>query len=166
MFSQTVEYALRAVMFVAGSGGMPVNSERISKQMHVPRFYMSKVMRGLVVANIIESKYGPNGGFILAKPMDQISVLDILNAVDPLSRITSCPLGRPDHVKLCPLHREMDDAMHHIECRLRNVSIEQLQEKDLATGSLAIINAPRLDHPIGPARRGRQSRSGSSHVSP
>ncbi len=157
MFSQTVEYALRAVMFVASHNGTPVSSERISEQMHVPRAYLSKVMRGLVVAKIVESQLGPNGGFVMARPIDRIAVLDVLNAVDPLRRINTCPLGRPDHVKLCPLHREMDNAMHQIECRLREVTIAQLQEQDIATGELAIIHSPPASKPAVPRKRGRPS---------
>lgn len=142
MFSQTVEYALRAVMLVAGADGMPLNSERISEQMQIPHAYLSKVMRGLVVAKIVKSQLGPNGGFVMARDITRVTVLDVVSAVDPLRRITACPLGRPDHVKLCPLHREMDDAMHHVECRLRQVSIAELQERDSATGPLALLKTP------------------------
>jgi Rrf2 family protein len=140
MFSQTVEYALRAVMLVAGADGTPVNSERISEQMRIPHAYLSKVMRGLVVGKILKSQLGPNGGFVMARDIDRVSVLDVVNAVDPLRRITSCPLGRADHVELCPLHREMDDAMHHVECRLKAVSIAELQERDSSNGPLALLS--------------------------
>ncbi len=158
MFSQTVEYALRAVMLVAGAEGTPVNSERISKQSRIPHAYLSKVMRGLVVAKIVKSQLGPNGGFVMAREIGSVSVLDVVNAVDPLRRITSCPLGRADHVVLCPLHREMDDAMHHVECRLKEVSIAELQERDNATGPLAMINTNVASSVKLPAARGRRRR--------
>lgn len=157
MFSQTVEYALRAVMFLAGSDGTPASSERISHTMRIPRAYLSKVMRGLVVANIVESQLGPNGGFVMARTIDQVSVLDVVNAVDPLRRITSCPLGRPDHLKLCPLHREMDNAIEHVEKRLRGVTIKQLQMQESSAGSLALVNHPERRTPL-PVRRGRDAK--------
>ncbi len=158
MFSQTVEYALRAVMFVASTDGVPASSERISQQMRIPRAYLSKVMRGLVVSKIVESQLGPNGGFLMNRPINQITVLDVVNAVDPLARIKSCPLGRADHVKLCPLHREMDDAMHHVESRLRKITIAELQKQDIASGSLAIVNGQATPTTVKKKRRRRSSK--------
>jgi len=139
MFSQTAEYALRAVMFIAGADGVPANSERISAGMHVPRPYLSKILRDLVVAKIVESLLGPNGGFVMARPINKVTVLDVINAVDPLRRITECPLGRADHVKLCPLHSQMDAAIAHVECTLKGVTIEQLRQQDNAGGTLAMV---------------------------
>lgn len=150
MFSQTVEYALRAVMCVAGADGVPASSERISDEMQIPRAYLSKIMRGLVVGKIVESLLGPNGGFVLARSVDRVSVLDVVNAVDPIGRIRECPLGKPEHVRLCPLHRQMDQAMAHVEQTLRSVTIGQLKEMDDDMGVQGLVQ------PAAPVRRARR----------
>lgn len=126
MFSQTVEYALRASMYLAEHPDAPASSEVISDAMQVPKPYLSKVLRDLVRAGLVVSSRGPNGGFLLARPEQQITVLDVVNAVDPMKRIKSCPLGRKDHQQLCPLHRQMDAAMEHVECSLGSTTLSQL----------------------------------------
>ncbi|NUQ51888.1 MAG: Rrf2 family transcriptional regulator [Phycisphaerales bacterium] len=126
MFSQTVEYALRAIVFLAASDSGPVSSEKIASITQVPAGYVSKVMRDLVVAGLAASQRGPNGGFSLARPADKISILDVMNAVDPIRRINACPLGNPMHTKLCPLHSRLDKAIEQIESSFRETSIADL----------------------------------------
>jgi len=129
MFSQTVEYALRALMYLASLDGTPVTSERIAAQTRVPPGYLSKVMRDLVLAGLVASFRGPNGGFVLARRADQITVLDAVNAVDPIRRILKCPLSDPGHANLCPLHRSLDDALAHLEETFRATTLAGVLER-------------------------------------
>lgn len=55
-----------------------------------------------------------------------LSVLDVVNAVDPIARIERCPLDNPEHLKLCPLHAELDAAISSIETSLRLRTIGEL----------------------------------------
>lgn len=126
MFSQTAEYALRAVMHLVERPDAPASSETISQAMQIPKPYLSKVLRDLVLAEVVRSIRGPNGGFVLARLASQVTVLDVVNAVDPIKRITACPLGRPEHTQLCRLHRQMDSAIEHVECSLRSTTLDQL----------------------------------------
>ena len=132
MLSQTIEYALRAMIHLASlDPGTAVNSETIAERTRVPKGYLSKILRDLVVASLIDSQRGPNGGFSLARPPDRVSILDVVNAVDPIRRITKCPLGNPAHVQLCPLHRRLDDAIAMIERDFRRTTLAEV----LATGA-------------------------------
>lgn len=126
MFSQTTEYALRAMVYLAEHFGEACGSESISQATQVPKPYLSKILRDLVLAELIGSSRGPNGGFIMTRPMHLVTVFDVVEAVDPIKRITTCPLGRPDHKELCPLHRQMDAAIAHVECSLRSTTLAQL----------------------------------------
>ncbi len=84
---------------------------------------------------LVQSQRGLHGGFILARPADELTVLDILDAVDPIGRIKSCPLGLPGHINLCPLHRRLDHAMKLVEDALRKSTLaELLAEPDRARG--------------------------------
>lgn len=123
MFSQTVEYALRAMIHLAAADGIAQSGEKIAATTRVPHGYLSKVMRGLVVAGLVRSYRGPNGGFTLARSVDQISILDVVNAVDPVRRILRCPIGDPDHTVLCSLHRRLDDALATIEQTFRATTL-------------------------------------------
>jgi Rrf2 family nitric oxide-sensitive transcriptional repressor len=130
MLSQTVEYALRAMMHLATLGGSPVNCHTIAAQTHVPPGYLSKVMRDLVVAELVTSFRGPNGGFILARAPELITILDVVNAVDPIVRIHKCPLGNPRHATLCALHQRLDDALAEIERPFRASTLAEMLESD------------------------------------
>ncbi len=126
MFSQTVEYALRAMTFLASRPSVSTTTEVIARETQVPAGYLAKVMRDLVVAQLVTSQRGPNGGFVIARSPERITVLDIVNAVDPIRRIRSCPAGNPMHVKLCSLHSRLDAAMAMIETELRSATLAQV----------------------------------------
>lgn len=135
MLSQTVEYALRAMVYLATlEPGGTANSESISLRTKVPQGYLSKVLRDLVVAGLIWSQRGPNGGFALAREPSRISMLDVVNAVDPIQRIHSCPLGNPAHVKLCPLHQRIDDALDLIEKQFGSTMLSEVIETSSRAG--------------------------------
>lgn len=126
MFSQTAEYALRAVVYLASQDDEARTTQQIATATKVPTGYLSKVMQGLGRANLVQSQRGLHGGFILTRSPDELTVLDIIQAVDPIQRIKSCPLGLEGHINLCPLHRRLDQAMKLVEEALRKSSIAEL----------------------------------------
>ena len=127
MISQTVEYALRAVVTLAQQGPNPCTAQQISATTQVPSAYLSKMMQGMVRANIVTSKRGLHGGFVLAKDPGELTVLDVVNAVEPIQRIRQCPLDISDHSgRLCPLHLRLDNAMAMVEDSFRNTLVADL----------------------------------------
>ena len=91
MISQTVEYALRAVVTIAQHANQPCTAQEVSEITQVPAPYLSKVMQGLVRANLVASKRGLHGGFVLTKEPSELSILEVIDAVDPMKRIRKCP---------------------------------------------------------------------------
>lgn len=146
MLSQTIEYALRAMTYLASTDGAAAsNSESIAERTKVPKGYLSKILRDLVVAELIVSQRGPNGGFSLSRPPHQISMLDVVNAVDPIPRIRKCPLGNPAHLQLCPLHRRLDDATAMIEAEFRRTSLAEVLETNIqSAGQCRTLAAPTI----------------------
>ncbi len=148
MLSQTVEYALRAMTHLASlPPDTALNSETIAQHTMVPKGYLSKILRDLVVGGLVVSQRGPSGGFTIARPPERISILDVVNTVDPFDRIRQCPLGNSAHVRLCPLHRRLDDAMAMIEQEFARTTLREILESNARTpGScrkLAIGRPPR-----------------------
>lgn len=128
VLSQTTEYALRAVVMIAQNEGASTAQE-ISGLSHVPVDYLSKVMNQLTRAGILHAQRGRGGGFTLAVAPDRLTVLDVVNAVDPIRRIRSCPLGLRAHaVKMCALHSKLDKALAMVEEAFRSTSIASLCE--------------------------------------
>lgn len=125
MLPKTAEYALRAVVWLGGADGC-VPAEPLSQTTKVPRRYLHTVLQQLAQAGLVASQSGPGGGYRLAMKVDEITILDVVNAVSPLERIESCPLGLTSHTRLCPLHKKLDGAYAATEKAFREVTIAQL----------------------------------------
>jgi Rrf2 family nitric oxide-sensitive transcriptional repressor len=131
VISKTAEYALRAVVTLADGDGEPILAPRIAETTQVPQAYLSKVLQTLVRANLVSSQRGQGGGFTLARPASTLTVLDVIDAVDPIQRIETCPLALSAHAEnLCPLHRRLDDAIESIRATFTSTSIAELVTED------------------------------------
>jgi Rrf2 family nitric oxide-sensitive transcriptional repressor len=126
MISQTAEYALRAIVYLADQSDAPQTTQQIAAITRVPAGYLAKVMQGLSRAGLVHAQRGLHGGFTLAVPPKELTVLDVVQAVDPLKRIEHCPLGIPGHQSLCPLHRRLDNAVAMVEKALGSSTIAEL----------------------------------------
>jgi Rrf2 family protein len=116
MFSQTVEYALRAVVHLAHEAPAARTTAQIADATQVPRDYLAKILQGLAKKGIVSTQRGVGGGVSLGREPAELTILDVVNAVEPIGRYITCPLGLKTHgVRLCPLHRRVDDAMAMVE---------------------------------------------------
>jgi Rrf2 family iron-sulfur cluster assembly transcriptional regulator len=108
--TQTAEYALRAMAFLAalhGDGeGRPVRTPDLARAAGIPPHYLSKVMRRMVVARLVRSRKGHGGGFTLARPAAEIRFVDVLLAAGYPMEPDRCAFGwgRCNAESPCPLH--------------------------------------------------------------
>lgn len=126
MLSKTAEYALRAVACLAGQPGTPASADFLAERTKVPRRYLQRVLQDLAAAELVSSRSGPGGGYELARSTENLTILDVVNAVSPLERIRNCPLGLKSHTKLCPLHQELDRAYAATEAAFAGVTMREL----------------------------------------
>jgi len=111
MFSQTTEYALRAMACLAMKPSELVPTPVLAEQTKVPANYLAKVLQQLAAAKLITGRRGVGGGYKLAKAAADIRLLEVIQAVSTLQRIDKCPLGISSHgSKLCALHKKADEA--------------------------------------------------------
>lgn len=116
MISQTTEYALRAVVWLAANPEKPLTAQQIAEATRVPAGYLAKVLQGLSRAGLLHSQRGLGGGFSLARSPESLTMWEVVQAVDPIKRIFKCPLGFEAHGdELCPLHKRLDNAIAAIE---------------------------------------------------
>jgi Rrf2 family protein len=126
MISQTAEYALRAIVYLADQDA-PRTTAQIAKTTLVPAGYLAKVMQSLSRAGLVKSQRGLNGGFTLANDPQELSILEVVNAVDPIQRFPECPLGIPSHGRrLCPLHYRLDQAAAMVEKAFGETMVSEL----------------------------------------
>lgn len=127
MFSQTVEYALRAVVHLAYQAPAACTTDQLAEATQVPKAYLAKVVQALVRAGVVHSQRGLGGGVMLARDPRELTLLDVVNAVDPVERIRACPLGLKSHgVRLCPLHRRLDAAYALVEDAFRRTTLAEV----------------------------------------
>ena len=128
MLSKTAEYALRAVACMGKRPGQPASADLLANETKVPRRYLTRVLQDLASAGMVRSRPGPGGGYELDCETDELTILDVVNAVAPVERIRSCPLGLKTHTELCPLHAELDRAYAATEAAFAGVTIHELVE--------------------------------------
>jgi Rrf2 family nitric oxide-sensitive transcriptional repressor len=147
MFSQKVEYALRAVVHLAHEAPNPQTVEQIARVTKVPQAYLAKVVQELVHTGLLRSQRGIGGGISMVKTPDQLTLLEVVNAVDPIHRIETCPLDLASHgVRLCPLHRKLDNALALVEEAFRTTTLADVLSQP---GE----NKPLCDVPVTPLRQ-------------
>jgi len=163
MVSQTSEYALRAVVYLATRAGEgPAAAQEIAEATKVSVGYLQKVLRQLARQGILRAQRGSGGGFALAKVPTAISVLDVLRASDtPIARIERCPLGIPGHTRLCALHHLLDSEIAKSERVFSSTSIADLLQGEGGVGALCadgpVPTRVGLTLPGGVAKRQKKS---------
>lgn len=127
MLSRTAEYAVRATLWLAAHPDGPRTVQQIARGTAVPAGYLAKVLQALGRAGIVRAQPGPGGGFLLSRPAAELAMLEVVDAVDPIERIRSCPLSLHEHTdRLCPLHSRLDAAMAMIEDAFRSCTVADL----------------------------------------
>ncbi len=99
-FSEAASLALHAMVLIAKADNH-INVSSLASEMGASRNHLAKVLQQLVKYNFLKSVRGPSGGFVLNKPPDQISVLEIYEAIEGSIDLPECPLDR----KVCPFDK-------------------------------------------------------------
>lgn len=107
MLTQTSEYALRAMVYLARKGDEEYAGVKdIAKATDVPSNYLAKILQQLAKAGVLESQKGFGGGFRVARQLGNINLLSIVDPLENISKFRRCVLGQRecnDQVA-CPLH--------------------------------------------------------------
>lgn len=124
MLSQTTEYALRAATHLASIYPRACTTSALSQATSVPSAYLAKILLALTKAGFVHSQRGVGGGVGLKSSPQELTLLEIANAIDPIQRITTCPLGLAGHGKrLCPLHRSLDNSIAEVQKHLGSTTL-------------------------------------------
>jgi Rrf2 family protein len=127
MLSQTAEYALRTVLFLADSDDV-ARVEEIARRLGVPRNYLSKTLHRLAQEGVLRSTRGKGGGFQLAVPPDQLKLLRVVAPFDDISGERRCLLGRPQcsDRNPCPAHHQWGAVSERVTAFFRDRTVGDL----------------------------------------
>jgi Rrf2 family iron-sulfur cluster assembly transcriptional regulator len=132
LVSQTSEYALRAMAWLASAPpDEPVRSRDLAAGSGIPLHYLSKILRRLVLAELLVSQKGKRGGFVLARPPHEIRFLDILAAVDAYPTQGRCAFGwgECDELNPCAMHDIWSELNESILSWAANNTLADVQSK-------------------------------------
>lgn len=130
LFNQTAEYAFRAMATLAGLGpAESIRASDLSEATGVPQHYLSKIMRRLVVAGLVDARKGHGGGFRLNKSASSIRYLDVLRACDVLPAHRRCAFGWPkcQDSNPCPLHESWRTLLDSVEAWAETTTLADLR---------------------------------------
>jgi Rrf2 family protein len=110
LFSKTCEYAIKAMIFVAqkSSGDLRIGIKEIARGTDAPEHFIAKIMQDLSRRKLVHSVKGPNGGFFMDKSDLNVTLADIVKAIDGEAIYLDCVLGLKtcNEAKPCPVHFE------------------------------------------------------------
>jgi Rrf2 family protein len=137
-YSQATNYALHTMLyFVALPSGTTIGVQQLAAWQKLSPTYLSKILTKLVKAGLIASAPGVNGGYKLTRPKEEVSFLDVIDAIEGTASMFHCGAGLQHDA--CVIQQVMRDAERRLE--------EYLQERKLvefAEGAAQWLS--RLDH--------------------
>ena len=143
--SAKTDYALRAtVELAAAPEGTPVKGERLATSQSIPLRFLENILLQLRHAGIVESRRGADGGYKLARPAGEITLADVIRAIDgPLAGVSG---QRPETLDFKGRSEPLREVWVAVRASLRSV-LEEVTLADVATGELpanvrALTEAP------------------------
>lgn len=126
MISKTATHALNAMAVLAERPGEFQGAASVAERIGAPQNYLGKLLQGLIRSGVVYSQKGKGGGFRLARAPEAISLFDIVEPVDNVSRWEGCFLGRE--------HCSADNpcAFHEKWASVRDAYLKTLKESTLA----------------------------------
>ncbi len=145
------DYAVRAMISVGRQYGIGLRQARqISTEMHIPYKTLTLVLAGLVFEGLLVASHGPQGGYSLARPPSDISLLDIVQAAEGPVTLDRCVLrdGPCDWKDTCPVHDTWARSQTALIRELSATSLAEVTAVDAAieTGSYEPAAPPHAEH--------------------
>lgn len=149
--SAKVDYAVRAALELAtAEGGAPIKGERVALNQDIPLKFLENILAEMRRAGIVQSQRGAEGGYWLATPADQVSVADIIRAVEgPLADVRGAP---PERLTYTGPAAALQQVWIAVRANLR-VVLETVTVADIAAGTLPAAVQDLLDDPEAWVRR-------------
>lgn len=132
MLSSTAEYALRAVLHIAAAEpGAPHKLEQIATALDVPRNYLSKTLHQLARAGVLRSERGPNGGFRLAVPAEQLTLDRVVEPFGAMKLARRCLLGQGECSDRtpCSVHAQWKLVAEPMRAFFRDTTVAALLQR-------------------------------------
>ena len=144
--SSSSSYAVLALSSLAGAGDSWILARDLAAAIDAPLPYLSKILHGLAGAGIVEAKRGYRGGFRLIRQADELSVGEIVIAVEGTDFLEGCLLGKAEcsDQRACPAHAFWGLERERIRSQLQRMMLADVArfERKAGRGLIAPVQAP------------------------
>lgn len=134
--SAKADYAVRAAVELAAAGEGPTKGERLADAQEIPLQFLEHILLELKHSGIVRARRGAKGGYWLARPADEVSVADIVRAVEgPIANVQSMA---PEAIEYRGSAAHLQEVWIAVRASLRSV-LEEVTLADLVSGNLPAI---------------------------
>lgn len=130
--TRQADYAVRTILYLAIS---PLaNVKEIAKAQSIPYDYLAKTMKHLVNAGLVKTHRGVQGGISLTRPPEQITLLEVIEAVDGPLALNLCLLESNNCPRdsFCAVHEELEKIQRYVAARMEKLNFAVLARKEKA----------------------------------
>jgi Rrf2 family protein len=130
--TRQADYALRAMLFLADlDNSTRAATSQIAKEKQIPPSFLAKIISQLSIAGIINTSRGARGGVTLARPAEEITLLEVIEAIDGPIALNQCTLSKNGcpFMENCPIHDVWCEAQDELVKRLSSTNFAQMKSK-------------------------------------
>ncbi|TWT36199.1 HTH-type transcriptional regulator CymR [Posidoniimonas corsicana] len=140
--SRTVTYAVQALLQLSQyQGGAPIPCNRLAREGRMPERFLLQILRDLVNSGILQSVRGVEGGYRLARSIDEVTLEDVFEAVDSPLIASVPPLDEmPDKARETML-RTVNQIAASVREQLRSVRLADLVDSQAEEQKSAVLRA-------------------------
>ena len=128
--TRQTDYAIRCVLYLSGKQAEPTVVDEIAQEMNIPKSFLSKIVQKLSRADILASFRGVKGGFKLARKPAEISLLDVITAMQDCAASNKCAVDKAtcNLSCTCIVHPVWVELRKQTEAYLRKINFENISE--------------------------------------
>jgi Rrf2 family protein len=132
--TRRTDYGIRAMLWLARSDGKSATAARIAAEMDIPKGFLHQVLLSLKRSGLVSSRTGRTGGYLLARRPEDVSLLEIIEALEGSIQDGECAMkGGPCHWDdVCALHWVWSEARSALVDKLKDATLADVSQADLA----------------------------------
>ncbi|OGS45830.1 MAG: hypothetical protein A2539_05525 [Elusimicrobia bacterium RIFOXYD2_FULL_34_15] len=131
LINKDTDCAVRAILYIEKNSNRLVSTSLLNSEFNISRHYLRKILHILQIKRILKSVKGVKGGFLLVRPADKISLIDLVRIFQGEVNLNKCFFKKKicANIKTCPLRKEVKNIERYVVNRLKAVTIAQLSKK-------------------------------------
>jgi Rrf2 family protein len=146
--SRKIEYALRAVIHLANDEGKDRACAvgEIAEREQIPRHFLEKIIQDLIHGRVVRSRRGPHGGYVLARPAEEVTFRDVIEAVEGPITLNACVGEHPDCflIGTCGMERVWREGQRRVLDLFEKTTIADVRRpRAIPPPPIGVVNVAR-----------------------